>query len=120
MGVRKACLVVTIRILQHRHQAHEYNASPGRFYASMVVKHLLAYILVYYQFKFSEETTDRAIKANKGKETTGGSNETVENTRPPDFRVGGIHFPNTKAEMMFRKRKEEETVGSIFVYSRHG
>jgi hypothetical protein len=86
----------------------------------MVVKHLLAYILVHYEFKFSEETAANAMKAHKGKNTVGESSEAIENTRPPDFQLGGMHFPNTKAEMMFRKREDEETMGSIFVYSRHG
>ncbi|PVF91047.1 cytochrome P450 [Serendipita vermifera] len=65
------------------------HACPGRFYASMVVKHLLAYILVYYEFKFSDETMKAAIKANKAKVPPRSSGDAVENTRPQDFLLGG-------------------------------
>ncbi|PVF93220.1 cytochrome P450 [Serendipita vermifera] len=94
------------------------HACPGRWYASMIVKHLLAYILVYYEFKFAESTVAAAIKANANAKSPG-SGPDVPNPRPKDFSLAGACLPNTSAEVLFRKRREEESMGSVFVYRRH-
>jgi hypothetical protein len=84
----------------------------------MVVKHLLAYTLVYYEFKFAESTAKAAIKANS-KAGVPGVEPSAPNPRPKDFSMAGACLPNSSAEMMFRKRREEDSMGSVFVYRRH-
>ncbi|CAG8692751.1 2464_t:CDS:1, partial [Acaulospora colombiana] len=79
--------------------------SPGRWYASMIVKHLLAYVLIFYEFKFTDATAAAAMKANANLPT--GKAGTTK-TRPKDLELGGGCLPNTKAEMLFRKRKDED------------
>lgn len=81
------------------------HACPGRWYASMIVKHLLAYVLIFYEFKFTDATATAAMKANAN--MPAGKAGTTK-TRPKDLELGGGCLPNTKAEMLFRRRKDED------------
>lgn len=55
--------------------------SPGRFFAANELKAILCHILLNYDVKMANE---------------GG--------RPEDMRFGQFALPNTKAELLFRKR----------------
>lgn len=68
--------------------------SPGRWYAVMVIKHLLAYLIIHYDIKLEDSA--------KGK-------------RPQDFpAVDGV-FPNRKAKIKMRKREDVSEDGSVFL-----
>lgn len=58
--------------------------SPGRWYASLVVKYLLAHLLVNYDMKLPDNS--------------GG--------RPPDNVYAGVRVANTKAKVLFRQRTD--------------
>jgi Cytochrome P450 len=66
--------------------------SPGRFFASMELKLLMAYLLVNYDLKWPEED----IPSNLG--------STEEGYRPPDRWFNFNCLPNQNAHMMVRKR----------------
>jgi len=61
---------------------HGQHACPGRFFAVTEVKMMLAYILLNYDVKLENE-----------------------GVRPPNVLIGDIVMPDTKAEVMFRKRR---------------
>jgi hypothetical protein len=71
----------------------------------MIVKHLLAYVLVFYEFKFTDETTEAAIKANANT-PIGQYNATK--AKPKDFELGGATMPSNSAELLFRRRKDDD------------
>lgn len=60
------------------------HACPGRWYASMLVKHLVVYILLQYDIKLPDSA--------KGK-------------RPADLRMVGTILPNTRASVLFKRRQ---------------
>jgi len=66
--------------------------SPGRFFASMELKMLMAYLLVNYDMKWPEED----VPSNLG--------ATEEGYRPPDLWFNFTSVPNQNAHMMVRKR----------------
>ncbi|KAF8997909.1 cytochrome P450 [Cyathus striatus] len=59
---------------------------PGRFFAANELKLLLAHIVYHYDVKFENE-----------------------GVRPDDLFIGASRIPNTKAEVMFRKRSRVRT-----------
>ncbi|KAJ4490988.1 cytochrome P450 [Lentinula aciculospora] len=62
---------------------HGTHACPGRFFASMELKILMAYLLMNYEFRFPD-----------GK-------------RPPEELLGDVNIPNTKAIVHIRRRQLE-------------
>ena len=81
--------------------AHASSISPGRFFASMEVKLIVAYLIVEYEMKWSEEIYGTR---EMGEKATG---DEEEGYRPPDVWFAGSLSPNTKAKIMFRKRVVE-------------
>ncbi|KAG8809005.1 hypothetical protein FRC17_003657 [Serendipita sp. 399] len=61
------------------------HACPGRWYASMVVKHLMVYIITNYDVKLPE--------SGKGK-------------RPADWNVMGACIPNMSTQLLFKPRSD--------------
>ncbi|CAG7850969.1 Ent-kaurene oxidase; AltName: Full=Cytochrome P450 503A1; AltName: Full=Cytochrome P450-4 [Serendipita indica DSM 11827] len=60
------------------------HACPGRWYAAMLVKHLVVYILLQYDIKLPDSA--------KGK-------------RPPNLSIMGSSLPNLSAKVLFRRRE---------------
>jgi hypothetical protein len=67
--------------------------SPGRFFASMEIKLVLAYLIANYEMKWPESVYDYAVPGN-----------TKDGYRPPENCHGHGMSPDTKAKMMIRKR----------------
>ena len=55
--------------------------SPGRFFASVMLKTMIAHVLIHYDVKMKNTRT-----------------------RPADLYIAGVCLPDPKAEVMFRKR----------------
>lgn len=59
------------------------HACPGRWYAAMVIKHLMAYIVLNYDIRLPDSA--------KGK-------------RPANLQVAGMCLPNRSAKLLFKRR----------------
>jgi cytochrome P450 len=66
--------------------------SPGRFFASMELKTMMAYLLINYDIKWPEGD----VPSNLG--------ATEQGYRPPDFWFNFNSVPNPHAHIMIRKR----------------
>ncbi|KIM21870.1 hypothetical protein M408DRAFT_333196 [Serendipita vermifera MAFF 305830] len=64
------------------------HACPGRWYATMIMKHLMAYLILHYDFKLPDSANGQ---------------------RPADWNLTGACIPNTKANILLR-RKEDNTI----------
>ncbi|KAG8831335.1 hypothetical protein FRC18_006753 [Serendipita sp. 400] len=64
------------------------HACPGRFFATMEVKTMVAYLIYHYDIEWAESQS-------KG----------VEGYRPPDFWIGTSVIPNPKARVKIRERR---------------
>jgi hypothetical protein len=67
--------------------------SPGRFFAAMEIKLVLAYLIANYEMKWPDEVYDPSVPGC-----------TEEGYRPPDNHYLHHFTPDTKATMMIRKR----------------
>ena len=65
--------------------------SPGRFFASMVVKMIMAELILNYDLSWPEDVYKELDSGDKN------------GYRPPDLWLGGI-VPNQKAKMVLRRR----------------
>jgi len=59
------------------------HCSPGRWYAAMVMKHLMAYLLLKYDMTLPDS---------------------AKGVRPADLDIAGVHIPNISAHVLFRRR----------------
>ncbi|KIM22626.1 hypothetical protein M408DRAFT_282051 [Serendipita vermifera MAFF 305830] len=75
---------------------HGKHACPGRFFASMEVKLILAHLIYEYEMKWPKDVYE-GPNAHGGEE--GGY-------RPPDLWFAGSLSPNRDAKIMFRRRAE--------------
>jgi len=70
---------------------HGRHACPGRFFASMELKMMMAYLILNYDMKWPEEVHSNPSATEQG-------------YRPPDLWINFNSIPNQKAHMMIRKR----------------
>jgi hypothetical protein len=61
--------------------------SPGRWYAVMVMKHLMAYLLLNYDIKLPDS---------------------AKGVRPADLNIASVHLPNSSAHVLFRRRNPDQ------------
>jgi len=66
-------------------------SSPGRFFASMELKMILAYLIVNYDMKWDDELTSKANPAEQW-------------YRPPNHWFNFTTIPNVQANLMIRRR----------------
>ena len=60
--------------------------SPGRWYAAMVIKHVMAYLLINYDIKLPDSANGK---------------------RPADLQLVGMHLPNKSAKILLKRRSVE-------------
>lgn len=72
---------------------HGRQACPGRFYAAMQVKLILAYLIVNYEMKWPDSVYNPSVPGY-----------TEEGYRPPDIHESHRLTPDVEASMMIRKR----------------
>jgi cytochrome P450 len=70
-----------------------HNCSPGRFYAAMQVKLILAYLITNYEMKWPDSVYDPSVPGY-----------TEEGYRPPDVHESHRLTPDVQASMMIRRR----------------